>query len=389
MRIAGRPAPHVAARPAERARYLSLAAGVPAMSLLHKSSVRPISSRPASAPARRVSRAALGLCAALALPGLALANKIGTYTSTSNCNSTNTGWTVTNTCTCTTTIGDNPPHQIQSGSQYVTPVPGLIPTATITDPNGNPIIVNGAILSLVYSPAVTAKVTMERGVISPAHQWAGFESNVMIDPSNQNGFSSAVYVVTFSWPVPVGPDGAVWCSNNSDDLYGHTVYDGFGFIPGNSGAPLCAGDGSGTACPCGNNGAAFNGCASSVNPMGAHLGALGNPSVSADTYQLIGTGMPDAPCLYFQGTGLIAGGSGAVFGDGLRCVGGTVVRLGIKTNVTSFSSYPQAMDLSISAAGSVQAGQVRNYQCWYRNGQPFCTPDTWNLTNAHQVTWTN
>jgi hypothetical protein len=165
--------------------------------------------------------------------------------------------------------------------------------------------------------------------------------------------------------------------------------NGFQFVYSPNGAaltPFCFGDGSATACPCGNAGAVGNGCASSVSPSGAHLAGTGNPSITNDTLTLDGTLMPNSSALYFQGTSQTAGGAGTVFGDGLRCAGGTVIRLGTKTNVGGASSYP-AGSTPISIKGANSAGNVRTYQCWYRNAAAFCTPSTFNLTNGVQTTW--
>jgi hypothetical protein len=159
-------------------------------------------------------------------------------------------------------------------------------------------------------------------------------------------------------------------------------------VRASTGTTFCAGDGSGTACPCGNTGAAGNGCASSVNAAGGNLAATGQASVSADTITLIGSGMPDSSCLYFQGTSNLASGAGAVFGDGVRCAAGTVVRLGPQTNVGGASSYPAAGDAPIALKGGVPAGGAsRYYQCWYRNAAPFCTPATFNMTNGVRIDW--
>ncbi len=145
----------------------------------------------------------------------------------------------------------------------------------------------------------------------------------------------------------------------------------------------CFGDGSTTACPCGNVGTAGNGCPSSVNPNGGNLASSGTSSIAADTLTLLGTGMASSSVLYFQGTTQIA----TVFGDGLRCAGGTVIRLGTKTNVAGASQYPELGDLSVSVRGSCVAGDIRNYQAWYRNAAAFCTASTFNLTNGLNVTW--
>jgi hypothetical protein len=152
---------------------------------------------------------------------------------------------------------------------------------------------------------------------------------------------------------------------------------------GPTGVPYCFGDGTGTACPCGNNGTAGNGCASSVNANGANLSTSGAANLANDTLVLQGTGMPNSSCLYFQGTTQISN----VFGDGLRCAGGSVIRLGTKTNVGGSSQYPTAGNPSVSVKGAVTAPGTRTYQTWYRNAAAFCTPSTFNLTNGVLITW--
>jgi hypothetical protein len=143
--------------------------------------------------------------------------------------------------------------------------------------------------------------------------------------------------------------------------------------------------GSTAGCPCGNVGAAGNGCANSVFAVGGNLTATGNAQVSADTVVLTGTNMPNSTALYYQGT-LQAN---AVFGDGLRCVGGNVIRLGTKMNVANTSSYPTGADAPVSVKGMIPAaGGTRYYQCWYRNAAVFCTASTFNLTNGIAITWT-
>ncbi len=164
-------------------------------------------------------------------------------------------------------------------------------------------------------------------------------------------------------------------------------------VPGNGGPnpafAFCFGDGSGTACPCGNNSApgAGEGCLSSIG-SGGLLNATGTPSLSADNVVLQGAGMTDSSCLYFQGTAQVAGGQGGTFGDGLRCAGGTTIRLGNKTNLLGSSQYPGGGDPALSVQGQVSNPGVRTYQVWYRNADPtFCTAATYNLTNGFQLTW--
>jgi len=171
-------------------------------------------------------------------------------------------------------------------------------------------------------------------------------------------------------------------------LYGtFTITESAGTQCGPPATPICFGDGSGNPCPCGNTGAIGNGCASSVNANGGNLSSSGSASIGADTLTLLGSSMPSSSALYFQGTSVLGSGSGASFGDGLRCAGGTVIRLGTKTNVSGVSQYPVGADPSISVRGLNSAGAFRVYQVWYRNAAAFCTPSTFNLTNAVSVTW--
>ncbi len=196
---------------------------------------------------------------------------------------------------------------------------------------------------------------------------------------------------TFRAEIPGSLSGTVCYRFVSIDQYGNTgtsVQKCFTATGVPAGTPFCFGDGSGNACPCGNSGAAGNGCANSVNAAGGNLAASGAASISADTLSLNGSGMPNSSALYFQGTTQQSGGLGAAFGDGLRCAGGSVIRLGTKVNAAGASSYPTGGDLSISVRGAVPgAGSVRTYQCWYRNAAAFCTADTFNLTNGVSVTW--
>jgi hypothetical protein len=174
-------------------------------------------------------------------------------------------------------------------------------------------------------------------------------------------------------------------NSGPNDVYA-TYYD----LP--DGGPVtayCFGDGSGTACPCGNAGAAGRGCASSVNAAGALLAHTGRADLSDDNLVLRASGLPtSAPVLFFQGTSQTSGGSGAVFGDGLRCASGTIVRLGTKTASLGLAQYPAAGDPDVSVRGLVPAtGAVRYYQGWYRNSANFCTSATFNLTNGLRVQW--
>jgi hypothetical protein len=149
---------------------------------------------------------------------------------------------------------------------------------------------------------------------------------------------------------------------------------------------FCLGDGTGTACPCGNSGAAGNGCANSANAGGANLSGSGVPSVLGDTAVLTATSMTGATCVFFQGTLEMPP---VVVDDGLGCVTGSVIRLGTKTIGGGTSSFPQPGDPLISVRGAIPgAGATRFYQCFYRNASAgFCPPATSNRTNGVQINW--
>jgi len=196
--------------------------------------------------------------------------------------------------------------------------------------------------------------------------------------AHQLGVTYASHQVTVS-----GGSLAILLNTNS----GFGSLNGFQLVLGASYPAACSGDGSGTACPCANTGGAGRGCANSIDPTGGLLVASGTASVAADTLVLQGSGMPNASALYFQGTTATAGGLGAAFGDGLRCAGGAVIRLGTKTNASGASQFPVGGDPLISVRGVVTPGDQRVYQVWYRNAASFCTTDTFNLTNGVRVTW--
>ena len=77
-----------------------------------------------------------------------------------------------------------------------------------------------------------------------------------------------------------------------------------------------------------------------------------------------------------------------MFGDGLRCAGGTVRRLGVKVPAGDGATrYPGAGDPPLSVRGEITAPGTRTYQVWYRDPNPFCTGANFNLTNGFEILW--
>lgn len=155
------------------------------------------------------------------------------------------------------------------------------------------------------------------------------------------------------------------------------------------GTAFCAGDGTASACPCANVGATGHGCASSRFASGARLEGSGSAAVTDDTLRLDVEALPNSSCLFFQGTTRAAGGAGIVFGDGLRCAAGSVLRLGIRAVSGNARSLGHGVgtDAPISSTGLVTNAGTRTYQVWYRNSAAFCTASTFNLSNGYEVQW--
>lgn len=158
--------------------------------------------------------------------------------------------------------------------------------------------------------------------------------------------------------------------------------------------PFCFGDGSAGPCPCGNAGGLGRGCQNSAGTGGALLSASGNASLSADMLVLTSLGeLPTALSIVMQGTTMIAPVS---FGDGLRCAGGTIKRMYVKSASGGVVTAPQAGDPSVSARSAalgdpIPLGATRDYQVYYRDANPtFCPApagSTFNASGAVEIVW--
>jgi len=150
-------------------------------------------------------------------------------------------------------------------------------------------------------------------------------------------------------------------------------------------------------CPCSNPpGGPDQGCNNSTNTGGAALFAAGIAYLSMDTLVFTTTEEnPTATSIVLQGTAEIA--TGAVFGQGVRCVGGTLKRLYVKAAVAGGILAPDsgAGDASVSARSAalgdpIPPGESRYYMVYYRDpivlgGCP--ATSTFNATPAGQVGW--
>lgn len=147
-----------------------------------------------------------------------------------------------------------------------------------------------------------------------------------------------------------------------------------------------------TPCPCGNVGQAGSGCANSTG-NGALLSASGATNPDSLVLAVVGE-LPTALSIFLQGNSTIA--AGAPFGDGVRCVGGTLKRLYVKNAVGGAVSAPAVGEDSITTRSaflgdSITAGSTRYYQVYSRDPDlSFCAApqgSSFNISNGIQVQW--
>lgn len=130
------------------------------------------------------------------------------------------------------------------------------------------------------------------------------------------------------------------------------------------GTPFCSGDGSGTACPCGNESSAGSGrgCVNSTGE-GALLHALGSATVSEPRLGVYARELPPRTSCILLGS-LSDLGSGIPFQDGLLCLGAPATRIGWRqSGATGVVSW----DPDVAQAGPWGAGDTLNLQAWFRD----------------------
>ena len=154
---------------------------------------------------------------------------------------------------------------------------------------------------------------------------------------------------------------------------------GFSVREPNPGWIQCTGDGSGLNCPCGNLGGAGEGCRNSSG-VGASLMAHGSSWVALDDLRFEAHGLvAGSASLLFVGTSAAGDGLGVVFGDGLRCAGGTLGRLGVRQANSAGGALWAA---GMAERGAWLPGDVRHFQVWYRDIASSPCNTAFNTTNG-------
>ena len=147
---------------------------------------------------------------------------------------------------------------------------------------------------------------------------------------------------------------------------------------------FCAGDGTAAPCPCGNLGPSDHGCANG-DGTGAHLRGSGSSSVQSADLAFTATSLPQGqPALLYTGVNRIQSGQGVAFGDGLRCTGGAVVRLGVQfTDTLGGASWGP-----LFSNAPWTAGTARHFQAWYRNNPVSACGSGFNFSNGYTIAFT-
>jgi len=121
-------------------------------------------------------------------------------------------------------------------------------------------------------------------------------------------------------------------------------------------------------------------CTAAPNTVGAgaNISVTGSTSVATNDLVLSAGPVPNQPAIFFFGPNQIE----VPFGNGFRCVGGSVKRLPVVFG--SGNSITHALDnTQVPSAGSVIAGSTWNFQAWYRD--PNAGGENFNLSDAVRV----
>lgn len=233
---------------------------------------------------------------------------------------------------------------------------------------------------------------------SDGNVWCGgFSSNNVVKLDASTGAVLSSFTASGARGVfELGNGNVMWTNGTGAHVYDPNTNSSTMILAGSSyhlnlygGAPpteaYCFGDGSGTACPCGNTGGTGRGCDNGTGSTGGQLGRSGSTSIGAGDLVLVGSGLEASqPGLYFQGNNAVNGGAGTAFGDGLRCAGGGVVRLQVRVaDISGVSSTT----VNVGSVGGVAPGDVKRYQLWYRNPNFSLCGSGYNFTNGLELTW--
>ncbi|MFT4540032.1 MAG: hypothetical protein ACI835_002481 [Planctomycetota bacterium] len=118
------------------------------------------------------------------------------------------------------------------------------------------------------------------------------------------------------------------------------------------------------------------GAANSVDPSGSSITAVGSTSIAATALELIADNAPSQPAIFYYGPNQL----NLPFGNGVRCVGGSVNRLPVEFG--SGGEIRHLVDVPANAANFGSMASV-NFQCWYRD--PAGGGASFNLSDGVEI----
>ena len=124
-------------------------------------------------------------------------------------------------------------------------------------------------------------------------------------------------------------------------------------------------------------------CKATANSTGAPAAIdwSGSTSVSANAAALLVSGLPaNQPGLFFYGPNEVS----VPFGDGNRCVGGSLTRLNPAIFADAAGDAQRDLDFNASTLAGVGPGDTLRVQCWYRD--PAAGAAGFNLSDALSAT---
>lgn len=194
--------------------------------------------------------------------------------------------------------------------------------------------------------------------------------------------------------IPVRHYIAVWDdlidpavhANIEGGFYDSPLFTSFCF-PGQEGV---------AACPCGNPPGSYGrGCNNSSSTGGARIAASGTSALSNPDTLVLTSSSEGANVLSIFNQGNAVINAGAIFGQGVRCVGGSLKRLYTKSASGGSASAPTGSEPSVHVRSQqlgdpLSTGMTRAYYVYYRDpvvlgGCPMGS--TFNATQSVQVLW--
>jgi hypothetical protein len=259
----------------------------------------------------------------------------------------------------------------------------------VFDPSMNNVVIPGfnpsdaPIVSITRGPGITAPGYTVLPVIGLDPRPANAALTSVGTAPNDGFFTPAQYRGAFA------PNAQSWLCN-------WTASYAFGFTTDCSpGTPFCLpGSGGVQSCPCSNPGIAGHGCDNSSATGGALLTATGFASIASDSLTFTSSfEKPTATSIFLQGAAPVA--AGVVFGQGIRCAGGSLKRLYVHNASGGVVTAPAGADANVHSRSAALgdafgAGNTRYYQVYYRDPIVLggCSAgSTFNVSGGQAVTW--